>query len=445
MKRILFLLLFFLNFLFSDELIIFVPYNLFTCNVIGYQEDKHSSYALDLPDKPAFALSCSKYPGSENYNSQCLLDITPRASGQFLHPSGDYLAWDYYYMPNSDILSFCEKKDGYTYSHNLKAWLKNPDNNDVNASDIICPNGMQFSSSQEKCVPACPSQSEMEKKAIEKCGSLNFAKNMSCNLDTGEVIIQCMSCSEIMQQQYNLCAEHNMQMINGLSCSTNSDGSNSVNFDKIALSNCVLPDSNNTGSDINNTNSDSNNTGSDSNNINSDSNNINSDVNNTDPNYVVLQNIYNINREIDKKLKSVSDNAIKLGETQKVGTLTIKNSIGNLTKTNSESFEKLHNDLFDNGKKLDKIADILTDNNGTIKNGVKGALNSAKNYIKIEKKEYVTGSYNDEFPTIKVNIFGKDIVLLDDSYRNLIPFDLIKTILYIVAGVIAIIICIKTF
>jgi hypothetical protein len=346
---------------------------------------------------------------------------------------------------------------------------------DNHKQSCVCPNGGHYSEEIGKCITDCPTQAEMENLAIKKCGSLNFIKQISCEVATAKITITCKTCSEIMQEQYDLCSQNNMKVINGLTCKTNSDGSNSVNFDKISLSNCVLPDSNNTNSDINNSDSNNNNANSDINNSDSNNNNTNSNNNdNTDLNnntnsdntlqniYNQTYNIYNINKEIKQNLDNLNKNAIELGKTQKVGTLTIKtikDNVKNLSESNNLNFEKIHKDLNNNGKKLDKItdtlkdsnkkldkiSDTLTDSNGTIKNGVLGSLDNAKKFIKIEKKEYVTGYTSDEFPTIKVNIFGKDIILLDDSYRNLIPFNIIRVILYVVAGVMAIIICIKTF
>jgi hypothetical protein len=296
---------------------------------------------------------------------------------------------------------------------------------DEDKGQCVCPDGTHFSNTQEKCMSDCPTQPAMEKMAIEKCGSLDFSKNISCNTDTGEVSIECMPCSEIMQSQYDLCSQNNMEVINGLSCSTNTDGSNVVNFDKIALSNCVMPDNNNTDPNSNDTDPNNDNTNPDNNNTNSDNNNtdLNSNDTNLDNNYS-LQNIYNINKEIKQNLTNINDNSIKTND-----------KLDNISDT-----------LKDSNDKLDNISNLLTDNNGTTKNGVIGALNDTKNYIKIEEKKYVAdGNTSDEFPTIKVKIFDKDIVLLDDSYRDLIPFKLIKTILYVIAGVMAIIICIKTF
>jgi hypothetical protein len=188
------------------------------------------------------------------------------------------------------------------------------------------------------------------------------------------------------------------------------------------------------------------------NNVNSNDNNLNLDNTTLQNIYNQAYNIYNINKEIKQHLINSNSKLDNISGSLKNSNNKLDNISGalkdsnnkldNISDTLKDSNNKLgdiSDTLKDGNNKLDKITDILSDNNGTIKNDVTGALSNAKKYIKIEKKEYVTGSSNDEFPTIQVNIFGKDIVLLDDSYRNLIPFDLIKAILYIIAGVLAVV------
>jgi len=203
-----------------------------------------------------------------NYNLTCLLEHSTQICSGY---GGSRI----YEIHN---LSFCENKENCHYSK--RKWY---------CSDkILCPDGQRYNPSTEQCedIPECPTGSELDNLAIQKCKSLDFVKTETCNPDTGKVNITCKTCDVVLQMLSNYCSAHDGTLKNGsYSCSQNSDGSLNINFSSdFNVSMCEYPNNDNNLTTDNSSGSDY----TDNNNSNVDNtndiNNSNSSSDNSDSN-----------------------------------------------------------------------------------------------------------------------------------------------------------------
>ncbi|GAX87355.1 hypothetical protein LNAT_P0650 [Lebetimonas natsushimae] len=291
MKKIIFLFLIFFNFIFASDVILLEDDRMhYLQSVQG--TDFHSVYSVYHTPIYKFEDSDTLYIAKDasDYNFYCVKKNSKHTYVYIYSESGSNhggYSTGAYYLP-TDYIGFCQNKDSYYYDSGANAWYSKDGDNpicpsnqyydsnqskcidkpdcpsgmtfDESSGQCVCPDGTHFNSVQEKCMPDCPSKPQLEKEALQKCGSLSFAKNISCNIDTGEVNIQCMSCAEIMQAQYDLCAQNNLEVVENLSCSE-TDGALTLSpaFENISTSNCKPADNNTAGTD--NNSDDTNNTG----------------------------------------------------------------------------------------------------------------------------------------------------------------------------------------
>ncbi|GAB6073822.1 hypothetical protein [Nautilia lithotrophica] len=310
MKRIILILFFLFKFLFSSQ-IVSTDGHVWDISLTYYSSSSnyfllHTEY-IDGVKKDILDYQRKKYIISLNnsfvVNTTCLKDYYSSESNFYVGSNNgcSFISSSYsLYSTLFNNVSYCiSPGSDYVYSTSSHYWVN------TSTGEILCPEGQRYNSSTEQCedIPECPTGSELDQMAVEKCKSLDFVQNEECNPDTGDINITCKTCNEVLQMLSDYCVAHNGVLPDG-TYSCNRDPHTTaltINFSSdFNVSMCEYPSNNennsssdnssgsnysdNNNSNFDNTNNTSNDSNSSSNSGSSGSNNNDSSNNNNNDN-----------------------------------------------------------------------------------------------------------------------------------------------------------------